>query len=79
MNDNFRFIQFFDNAENEKSGSNEEIESGRIDAARLKKYLGDLKEKVYNIIGPPEMVNCVKEILLNENVPEENIKSEKFS
>ncbi len=79
MNDNFRFIQFFDNAENEKSGSNEEIESGRIDAARLKKYLGDLKEKVYNIIGPPEMVNCVKEILLNENVPEENIRSEKFS
>ena len=79
MNDNFRFIQFFDNAENEKSGSSNETESGRIDAERFKKHLGDLNDKVYNIIGPPEMVNCVKEILLNENVPEESIKSEKFS
>ncbi|MCB0727239.1 MAG: FAD-dependent oxidoreductase [Ignavibacteriae bacterium] len=79
MNDNFRLIQFFDDAENEKSGSNIEIESGRIDAERLKKYLGDFNNKIYNVIGPPEMVNSVKEILIKENVPEEYIRAEKFS
>ena len=83
MNDNFRFIPFFDAAENENSASvsdiDKEFESGRLDSEKLKKHLGTFDNKVYNIIGPPEMVNSVKEILIKLNIPEENIKSEKFS
>lgn len=81
MNDNFRFIPFFDDFENENSGSNNEtdFESGRIDSEKLKKHLGNFENKVYNIIGPPDMVNSIKQILLKENIQEEYIRSEKFS
>lgn len=74
-NDHFRFIPFFEKVENAEMN----FESGRIDAERLKKHLGNFDNIIFNIIGPPEMVNSVKEILIKENVPEEFIRSEKFS
>lgn len=73
-NENFKFIPFFDNKENVTF----EYETGRINLEKLKKHLGNFDNKIFNIIGPAEMINSVKEILLNQKVREENIKTEKF-
>lgn len=74
VNDNFRLIPIFENEEDAEL----DYETGRIDQDKLKKHLGNFENKVFNLIGPPEMIFCVKEILLDENVSEENIKTEKF-
>lgn len=73
-NENFKFISFFE----KKEDTGFEYESGRIDSDKLKKHLGNFDNKIFNIIGPSEMVNSVKKILLDEKVREDNIRTEKF-
>ena len=74
-NENFRFIPFF---ESDEMISEFEYETGRINSESLKKHLGDFNNKKYFLIGPPAMVDSFKDILLNQNVSEENIMTEKF-
>ena len=74
-NENFRFIPFFDS---EEKITEFEYERGRIDSERLKKLLGNFDNKKFFLIGPPAMVDSFKDILLNQNVSEDNIKTEKF-
>ena len=74
-NENFRFIPFFDS---EEKITEFEYERGRIDSERLKKHLGNFDNKKFFLIGPPAMVDSFKDILLNQNVSEDNIKTEKF-
>lgn len=74
-NDNFRFIPFFEEAEMKAEF---EFETGRIDSERLNKHLKDFENKKYFIIGPPLMVDSIKVLLINNNVSEENIKTERF-
>ncbi len=73
-NQNFKLIPFFD----DKPDADFVYETGRIDLGRLKKHLRNFENKMFNVIGPPEMINSVREILLNENVKEEFINTEKF-
>ena len=74
-NENFRFIPFF---ESDETISEFEHEKGKIDSERLKKHLGNFDNKIFFLIGPPAMVDSFKDILLNQNVSEENIMTEKF-
>lgn len=78
MNDNFRLITFLDDTKNISGFDNVVFESGRIDSGKLKKHLKNFENKNYYLIGPPEMVDSMKELLIKEKVSEEKIKTEKF-
>ena len=73
-NENFRLIPFFEKAPD----AGLKFESGRIDSEILKKYLGNFKNKNFNILGPPEMVDSIRSMILKENVSEDKIKTERF-
>lgn len=74
-NENFRFIPFFEAGE---KITEFEYETGRIDPERLKKHLGNFENKKFFLIGPPEMVESFKNILIQEGIKPEVIISEKF-
>jgi ferredoxin-NADP reductase len=55
-------------------------ETRRTDAAMLRDHLGpDLGAFAYLIAGPPTMVEAVEKILSGEDVPESQIRPERFS
>jgi ferredoxin-NADP reductase len=74
-NENFRFIPFFDVEEKIKELK---YETGRIDLEKLIKHLKNFENKKFFLIGPPAMVDSIKDLLLIKNVSEENIKTERF-
>lgn len=74
VNKNFKFIPVIDDTTNTKR----KYESGPLDKNLLLKYLGNLNQKYFYVTGPPQMVEAVNSILLNEGVVEEKIITEKF-
>lgn len=58
--------------------SNWDGETGRIDDAKLKKYIPNVSKAVYYIAGPERFVEEMGKQVLNLGIPEENIKSEDF-
>ncbi len=73
-NKNLKFIPAINDLENKKW----KYEYGKIDKNILNKYLNNYGNKIYYIVGPPEMVDSVKELLLTERVDSKNILTEKF-
>lgn len=71
---NFKFIPIID----DKNNKNWNYEYGPIKRDLFKKYLNTFNNKIYYAVGPPLMVDSIKEILLTEKVSEERIKIEKF-
>lgn len=57
------------------------LEKGRISSGMIKKYVYDLKlnNKVFYVSGSPEMVNSIVELLSNLNIPQKQIKAERFT
>ena len=53
-------------------------EYGRIDETMINKYIEDIRNKLFYICGPPEMVNNIADILKRKGVNEGKIKTEKY-
>ena len=54
-------------------------EQGYVDQAMLARHLNDLKEPVYYLDGPPELVAAMKELLEQIGVDADHVRSEEFS
>lgn len=54
-------------------------ETGRIDAAKIQKYVTDIPNTTFYTCGPPPMVQGMEELLKSMSVPPENIRVERFS
>lgn len=63
----------------EKSAKSWQGETGKIDPAMLKKYVGDLDSSIYYIAGLSEMVNAMKRLLKDSGINKDNIRAEDFS
>ncbi|NOY59338.1 MAG: FAD-dependent oxidoreductase [Calditrichaeota bacterium] len=53
-------------------------ETARIDSEFLKKKVTDIENKDYYLCGPPGMVNAIKEMLLQQNIPAARVRFETF-
>lgn len=53
-------------------------ETGRIDKDLLEKYIPDLRNCTYYIVGPQAMNLALSELLETENIPDENVRLEDF-
>ena len=54
-------------------------EKGYIDEAMLKKYVPEIKEPLYYVVGLPALVKALVNLLKKLNIPEEQIKFEEFA
>lgn len=61
-----------------KESASPEYETGYLSAEIVKWHLGDYKERIWFISGPPNMVNNAKSILQTLGVPRKNIKTDFF-
>ncbi len=52
---------------------------GRIDEQMIKEFYDDLNSTSFYICGPPAMVDGLSQLLKSMNVPQSNIKIEKFA
>lgn len=52
---------------------------GRINEAMIKEFCSDLNNTLFYICGPPGMVDGLSSLLKTINVPQQNIKVEKFA
>ncbi len=66
-------------SEIEKSKQPWQGERGFIDGAMLKRYLPALNGPIYYIAGPPAMVAAMKQMLINQQIDEDDVRSEDFS
>jgi len=71
---NLEFIPIIEDRENK----NWKNEFGPIDMSMLNKYLENFKNKIYYITGPSIMVDSIKDLLINQQVNKENIRTEIF-
>jgi len=52
---------------------------GRIDEGLIKEFCDDLSNTLFYICGPPAMVEGLSQLLKSMNIPQQNIKIEKFA
>lgn len=71
----FRFIPVIEDENN----NNWKHEFGNINIRLLKKFIGELKENNYIILGPPHMVSKIENELLESGVNPGNLYTEKIS
>lgn len=74
-NSNFKLIQIY--TQSEVSGEN--IELGHMNTDILKKYLANINDYKYYLSGPEGMVKAMREMLTNEKISGDNIRTEEFS
>ena len=53
--------------------------TGRINDAMIKEFCSDINNSLFYICGPPGMVDGLSNLLKTMNVPQQNIKIEKFA
>lgn len=70
----FKFIPTID----DRNDKNWKYNFGYINKDLILKNLADVKSPIYYIVGPPQMVDAMENILHELNVNQENIKLEKF-
>src|SRR5581483_441264 len=54
-------------------------ETGRISDTMIKKYVSNVMDAIYYVVGPPAMLEGMKKVLLDMEIKEENIKVEQFT
>lgn len=52
---------------------------GRINAEMIRKYVPDLSLPIYYLSGPSDMVKAMRQLLVDLQVNEDNIRTEEFS
>src|SRR3989344_4177820 len=53
--------------------------TGRVNDSMIKEFCNDINNSLFYICGPPGMVTELSELLKTMNVPQQNIKVEKFA
>ena len=53
--------------------------TGRIDEKMIKEFCNDVQDSLFYICGPPGMVEGLSQLLKTMNVPQQNVKIEKFA
>jgi ferredoxin-NADP reductase len=53
-------------------------ETGFVDAAMLKRFVGDLAAPIFYIVGPPAMVEAMQGMLRAAGIAEGEVRSEEF-
>ncbi|WP_163529704.1 FAD-dependent oxidoreductase [Halobacillus ihumii] len=74
-NPNFTFVPVM----TETKSSEWNGESGLIDAEMLKRHVSDVNVPIYYLSGPPDMVQDMRQMLVDSGVYEDYIKTEEFS
>ena len=77
LNINYRFIPIITSAN--FTDPSWQGEKGRIDAALLSRFLGEVTNPVYYIAGPEGLVTAIKITLGDAGVNEEDIRAEQFA
>ncbi len=54
-------------------------ERGRVDADMIKKYVDDINAPIYYLSGPEGMVKAMRQLLVELEVNEDNIRTEEFA
>ncbi len=75
-NPNFRFIPVFSNSDDSQITG---AEYGHVNSDMLKKYVDDIQEAIYYLSGPEGMVKAMRQMLVELEVNEDNIKTEEFA
>lgn len=76
-NKNFKFIPTMTEPENSNQSWNGE--TGYINRSMIEKYVSDLREAIYYISGPINMVAAMRKVLNEAGVNDDNIKTEEFT
>lgn len=74
-NDHFTFVPVI----TDPAASGWEGETGYITAEMLHKYIPDMTKPIYYLSGPAVMVAAMRKILVEDQVNEDNIRTEEFS
>ena len=74
-NQNFIFIPVMTRATSEEWGG----ELGHVNKDMLTKYIKDLTSPIYYLSGPAAMVAAMRQVLVDSQVNEDNIRTEEFS
>jgi ferredoxin-NADP reductase len=77
VNPNYTFIGTM--TQMEKSNNEWFGETGYINKAMLQKFIDNLALPIYYIVGPPGMVQTMRQILSEAGVDKNNIRTEEFS
>ena len=54
-------------------------ETGFIDSAMLRRRLEDLQGPIYSVAGPPQMVEAMRQMLIDAGVDQDDIRAEEFA
>jgi len=54
-------------------------ETGHINKEMLGKYISDLTSPIYYVVGPPVMVDALRNVLIDAGVNTDNIRGEEFT
>lgn len=73
-NPNFTFIPVIGEADDDWTG-----EIGRIDADMLKRHVDDIQRPIYYLSGPQAMVKAMRQMLIELEINEDNIRTEEFT
>jgi ferredoxin-NADP reductase len=74
-NPNFTYIP----VASDEAPENWQGETGRVDAAMIKKYVPDLAAPKFYLSGPEGMVKAMRQLLVELEVDEDTIRTEEFS
>ena len=74
-NPNFTFVPAY----SEQSNDSIEGETGRVDAEMIKRHVADINAPIYYLSGPEGMVKAMRQLLVDLNVNEDNIRTEEFA
>jgi ferredoxin-NADP reductase len=74
----FTLIATLTQPEPETEASSWRGETGHIDHAMLKRYVDDLASPIYYVVGLPDMVRAMRNLLTGAGVSVENIRAEEF-
>lgn len=72
QNPNFTFVPVY--SQSQETGA----EHGRIDADMIRRHVPDLSAVTYYLSGPPGMVRAMRELLVQMDIDEDNIRTEEF-
>ncbi len=73
-NPNFRFVQTY----SQETSSDPAIEHGYVTGDMIKRHVPDLSAPLYYLSGPAGMVRAMRELLVDIDVDEDNIRTEEF-
>lgn len=75
QNPNFRYIP----TATDSAPDDWQAERGRVDANMVRRYVPDLHAPIYYLSGPEGMVKAMRQLLVDLEINEDNIRTEEFA